>query len=333
MRQAKRLPGLARVCIGFMMASVTLVSSAGAQAPRPQDRQHDFQPTRLLPPQPAIVHPPMISAQDVRGQVTDNELVLGVEVNGEARAYPINMLNGPSREIINDTLGGVEIVAMWCHLCHSGIVFDRTINQQTLTFTVSGMLWRRTLVMMDLETQSLWSLLLTQAMAGPLQGQRLAAVPSKLTTWNAWRTEHPQTTLLNLSRTSGDFVRAYYQSPERFVYGLVIKGQPYHVSLAVLQRNPVLNLELGGEQLVVTFDAERAAANLFSRKLGQQTLIFTAAADGTMLDQQTETRWDRSSGQGRQGQLGDQSLQQQVGFLAFAQSWMAFYPASREVQP
>jgi hypothetical protein len=52
-----------------------------------------------------------------------------------------------------------------------------------------------------------------------------------------------------------------------------------------------------------------------------------------MVDQQTETRWDRSSGQGQQGQLEDQSLQQQVGFLTFAQSWLAFYPASREVQP
>jgi len=43
----------------------------------------------------------------------DNELVLGLELNGEARAYPINMLTGPSREIINDTLGGIPIAATW----------------------------------------------------------------------------------------------------------------------------------------------------------------------------------------------------------------------------
>jgi hypothetical protein len=49
----------------------------------------------------------------VKDEVTDNELVLGVVVNGEARAYPINMLTGPSREIINDTLGGTAIAATW----------------------------------------------------------------------------------------------------------------------------------------------------------------------------------------------------------------------------
>ena len=102
----------------------------------------------------------MLSASQVTNQVTESDLVLGVVVNGKARAYPINMLNGPRREIINDTLGDQPIVAMWCHLCHSAIVFDRRVDSQVLTFQVSGMLWNRTLVMYDTETQSLWSLLL-----------------------------------------------------------------------------------------------------------------------------------------------------------------------------
>ena len=45
--------------------------------------------------------------------INEQELVLGIEINGQARAYPINMLNGPSREIINDELGGVPIAATW----------------------------------------------------------------------------------------------------------------------------------------------------------------------------------------------------------------------------
>ena len=61
----------------------------------------------------AIENAPFIPAGQVTDQVASNELVLGVAVAGKARAYPINMLTGPSREIINDTLGGRAIAATW----------------------------------------------------------------------------------------------------------------------------------------------------------------------------------------------------------------------------
>ena len=72
-----------------------------------------FRPQRVLPARPAIVHPPAIPAGQVTDQVGNNELVLGVVVEGQARAYPINMLTGPSREIVNDTLGKRPIAATW----------------------------------------------------------------------------------------------------------------------------------------------------------------------------------------------------------------------------
>lgn len=56
---------------------------------------------------------PFIKADEVAGQVSDNELVLGIEIKGQARAYPINMLCGPSREIINDHVGNLAIAATW----------------------------------------------------------------------------------------------------------------------------------------------------------------------------------------------------------------------------
>ena len=72
----------------------------------------DYQPrTVLRKPIRAITEPPITSAQSA--EIDDNELVIGVEVNGQARAYPINQLTGPSREIINDNLGGTAIAATW----------------------------------------------------------------------------------------------------------------------------------------------------------------------------------------------------------------------------
>ena len=72
-----------------------------------------FEPRRVAREFPALVDSPVIAADKVTDQVTEKELVLGVVVEGEARAYPINMLTGPKREIINDTLGGRAIAATW----------------------------------------------------------------------------------------------------------------------------------------------------------------------------------------------------------------------------
>jgi len=72
-----------------------------------------FRPKRLLPEFRAIRNVPILGAPDVDDEVIDNELVIGVVVEGDARAYPINMLTGPRREIINDTLGGRSIAATW----------------------------------------------------------------------------------------------------------------------------------------------------------------------------------------------------------------------------
>ena len=73
-----------------------------------------FKPQRVLAqPMPPITHPTTISAAQANRMLGEAELVLGVSVGGEARAYPINMLTGPSREIINDRLGGGDIAATW----------------------------------------------------------------------------------------------------------------------------------------------------------------------------------------------------------------------------
>lgn len=73
----------------------------------------EYRPQPVLEPLPAIVRPPAISAKEAENRIASNELVLGVEINGAARAYPINMLTGPKREIFNDTLGGRQIAATW----------------------------------------------------------------------------------------------------------------------------------------------------------------------------------------------------------------------------
>ncbi len=99
----------------LMKTTLALTLLAGLAAPAPQSRAQgrDFQPQVVLPSDRfgPITDIPILAGKDT--ELDDNELVLGVVVGGEARAYPINMLTGPSREILNDELGGIAIAATW----------------------------------------------------------------------------------------------------------------------------------------------------------------------------------------------------------------------------
>jgi len=97
----------------LLLAVVTVAGHPGAFAQATSEQTREFRPRRVLPPRPPIVEPEHLDADDVDDEVTGNELVLGVVVGGQARAYPINMLTGPVREIITDRLGGRAIAATW----------------------------------------------------------------------------------------------------------------------------------------------------------------------------------------------------------------------------
>ena len=85
----------------------------------------------------------------------DNELMIGLVGNGEGRPYSTWQLD--RHEIVNDTFEGRPVAVTWCPLCGTAIVYERTVAGRTLTFGVSGMLYRDALVMYDRETDTLWS--------------------------------------------------------------------------------------------------------------------------------------------------------------------------------
>ncbi len=113
-----------RRTILLLVAGILLVAVAyRATLPKPvQAQRHGgrisfdrnrFDPQRVLGAQPPIIEPPFVDADKANEQIHDNDLVLGVEVAGVSRAYPINMLTGPRREIFNDKLGDHFIAATW----------------------------------------------------------------------------------------------------------------------------------------------------------------------------------------------------------------------------
>lgn len=73
----------------------------------------EFNPRQVVRPFKAIVDAPHVKTVAAKEFVEDDELVLGVTIGKASRAYPINMLTNPTREIINDKLGGKHIAATW----------------------------------------------------------------------------------------------------------------------------------------------------------------------------------------------------------------------------
>ncbi len=193
------------------------------------------------------------------------------------------------------------------------------------------MLWNRSLVMYDVETNTYWSHIRGEAMQGELKGTKLEMLPSEMLTWEAWRDKHPETTVLNLSRTNRSFTKEFYRDPASFVYGWSIGFQRYHVSLDALFKQPILNLSLGKTPLLVTFDAESTEAKLFSRTMEGRDLTFAPVRARQMRDEHTGSVWDIMTGEAIAGPLKGKRLERRLGMLSYQRAWLTFYPTSKNV--
>ena len=144
---------------------------------------------------PAIDKPQFVSAAQATF-LSDDDIVIALELNGEARAYPIRIL--VRHELVNDRIGEKAFLVSYCPLCGSGLVFDREFNGEAVEFGVSGLLHNSDLVMYDRSSDSLWQQITGTAFAGPKRKQKLRAIPSSMTTWSQWRSAHPDTRVLSM---------------------------------------------------------------------------------------------------------------------------------------
>lgn len=140
--------------------------------------------------------------------LSDDGKGISVTIDGETRFYAYRILVW--HEVVNDTLAGVPIMVTYDPLSGSALVYDRRMNDQTLTFGVSGQLWNSNLLLFDRETNSLWSQLRGIAIRGEQTEAELIRLPSQITDWKAWKTRYPYG--VALSRDTG-FVRDYTRNP------------------------------------------------------------------------------------------------------------------------
>lgn len=146
---------------------------------------------------PPLRQPKMISA-DAAGYLDDDNVVFGIEINGDARAYPKRILAW--HEMFVDTIGDTEIAGVYCTLCGTVIPYKTTSNGTRYELGTSGFLYRSNKLMYDKKTQTLWSTVKGEPVVGPLaeKGIVLEHIGMVTTTWGEWKRRHPSTSVLSL---------------------------------------------------------------------------------------------------------------------------------------
>ena len=204
-------------------------------------------------------------------------------------------------------------------------MYVRKVKDRELNFAVSGMLWKRSLIMVDQETGSLWSHILGECMDGELKGQQIESLPALMTNWKTWREQYPKTTVLMMSRTSKNYQVEFYRDPSKFVLGMALGERARAWPFDQLIKQPVVNDRFIKEPVAIFFDQESSTALAFQRTLGDQELTFQQK-DGLLIDEQTGSIWDRTSGEAVSGPMKGKHLQPVVGIISYRRSWRDFHP-------
>ncbi len=236
---------------------------------------------------PPLDHPKHLSAPEA-DYLDDDDIVFGIALHHEARAYPKRILAW--HELARDAVGGVELTIVYCTLCGTVIPYGAQVGGKHRTLGTSGLLYRSNKLMFDEETMSLWSTVEGRPVLGPLAGEdlELQIFPVVTTTWKEWRTLHPDTVVLSLDTgfdrdySEGAAYKDYFRT-DKLMFGvpetdkrlknkaevlailLRPKGSsagserlPLALSAQFLEKNRVHHVSFAGHDLVVTTSKEGA---------------------------------------------------------------------------
>jgi len=122
--------------------------------------------------------------------LSERDPVISVEINGDARAYPLRIMI--YHEIVNDVVGGAPVAVTYCPLCNHGVVYDRVIDGREVAFGVTGMLRKSDLVMYDGRTESWWQQYGGEAIVGAHAGRKLNRRVTRLESFASFMARYPR---------------------------------------------------------------------------------------------------------------------------------------------
>ena len=313
---------------------------------------------------PAIDRPELIAVSAADAWLRPKEPVIFFVRNGDARAYPLQILIW--HEIANDTVGDVSVAITFCPLCNTAIAFDRRVGGRLLDFGTTGKLRFSDLVMFDRQTESWWQQATGEAIVGELTGRRLVSLPAQIISWETFKRAFPGGKVL--SRNTGQ-MRPYGQNPyvgydninsSPFLYRgprdgrlrpmervvtVSIGAEDAAYPFSVLEKVRAVNDIIGGREIAVLFEngvtsaldrgsiadsRDVGTAGVFDRRVNGKILTFAQAGDG-FVDAQTGSAWN-ILGLATAGSLRGTRLMPIVHGQHFWFSWAVFRPETRVYQ-
>jgi hypothetical protein len=196
-----------------------------------------------------------------------SDKVIGVTYNYISKAYPIKILNW--HEIVNDYYGKKPVVVTYCPLCGSGMAFKAHIKGKDRTFGVSGLLYNNDVLIYDKNSESLWSQIKQESIAGPLNGTKLEYIQTTLTTWKKWKEMNPYSQVLS---TETEYPMNYNENPyggygqqKQIIFPVESKDDRYHPKTWTLgievngnfKAYPFQELSKSGGTIQDTFEGKR----------------------------------------------------------------------------
>jgi hypothetical protein len=235
-------------------------------------------------------------------------------------------------------------------------VYARQLDDQTLSFGVSGMLLRDSLVMYDRQTQSLWTQVDGLGIRGPLKDATLSIVPAIHTTWKAWKRLCPDSTVLRKTRAGGSQYGTYNRDRNTLdilgrknlddrldgkdrILG-VRQGDAATVFLVEdVQKAGLVEATVGELLVVLASVSTDDPVQAYDRRVSGRSLSFALVDTNTdepaLRDTETGTTWRLADGVATQGLLEGQRLTRVAAHSAFWFGWQGFFPHSEvwEAEP
>lgn len=293
---------------------------------------------------PSIDDPKFTSVQEADKILEDSELVVGLNINGDIRAYPLQILVW--HEIVNDKVGGIPVAITYCPLCFTNQVFNRTLEDgNVVEFGTSGKLYNSNLVMYDRTSESLWSQALAQGIVGKYAGVNLQRIPFDVANWKEWKALYPESKVLSRdtgsSRPYGaDPYGDYYTNSEvlfpvsnqddrlglkEIILGLENNGQYKAYKLQDIEDKRIINDEINNKPIALS-SSFPFMVRAFDPVVDGQALQFKFNPQNTyFVDIQTGSEWN-FEGVAINGIMKGKQLTRMPFDVGFWFEWVAFHP-------
>ncbi|HET9826343.1 MAG TPA: DUF3179 domain-containing (seleno)protein [Chitinophagaceae bacterium] len=291
-------------------------------------------------------HQPTTKSFIPASESTDkSKLVIGVVINGEAKAYPIQLI-GYHHQVV-DTIGNEPVIITYCTVCRTGRVYSSRVNGREEVFRLVGM-DHFNAVFEDQTTKSWWQQASGRAIAGPLKGSVLKEIPSSQLPIESWIREYPNSVVMepdslyeeryfgledyDKGTMQSSLVKRDYRSwqPKSWIVGVRSGFFSMAYDWNELVKRRVIQDTLEDVPILVTMETDTTSFHVYDRRVNGSVFKFNICmVDNLLTDQNTGSVWNMD-GRCIDGRLKGQQLKSVQAYNEFWHAWERFEPNTKQ---